>query len=449
MVAKKVIEPNLDVWSGDHCSVYPPLVDGVLFSNRRLDVSADEPYMGDVMPTLLAIYGVAPPVPLDGKSLWPRLVSSRLLAAALLVTLLGAPGAGAAPAPPKPPSREEELARIRGEIDRLHTQIAGLQARESGAAGALERTELELRLQEERLAEAAAARELAEQRVAEVEAEVARLTENLAAVRRDLRRRLVGLYRLGRHGYLRLALVMKPGDDLLAAVRLLRFLVRRDADTFARFVATREELDGRREALLAERQEAEAWVSREAERRRELATALARQTAAIERLVAERRSLAGRAAELTDREQKLAAFIDFLFGAHGNPVSGVPIQDFRGVLDWPVAGRVTVGFGPRRDPRYRTLVPHNGVEIATTAGAPVRAVYPGRVLFASPFLGYGPTVVLHHPGRVFTLYAGLAGLSVGRDAMVSLGDVVGSAADSLYFEIRVENRPENPLDWLR
>ena len=255
--------------------------------------------------------------------------------------------------PPKPPSREEELARIRGEIDRLHTEIAGLQARESGAAGALERTELELRLQEERLAEAAAAHELAEQRVAEVEAEVARLTENLAAVRRDLRRRLVGLYRLGRHGYLRLALVMKPGDDLLAAVRLLRFLVRRDADTFARFVATREELGDRRQALLAERQEAEAWVTREAERRRELATALARQTTAIERLVAERRSLAGRAAALTDREQKLAAFIDFLFGAHGNPVSGVPIQDFRGVLDWPVAGRVTVGFGPRRDPRYQ------------------------------------------------------------------------------------------------
>ena len=73
VVAKKIVEPNLDVWSGDHCSVYPPLVDGVLFSNRRLDVSAaDHPYMGDVMPTLLAIYGVAPPVPLDGKSLWPH-----------------------------------------------------------------------------------------------------------------------------------------------------------------------------------------------------------------------------------------------------------------------------------------------------------------------------------------------------------------------------------------
>jgi predicted AlkP superfamily phosphohydrolase/phosphomutase len=69
VVAKQVVEPNLDIWSGDHCSVYPPLVDGVLFSNRKL--AADHPYMGDIMPTLLDIYHVQPPVKLDGKSLWP------------------------------------------------------------------------------------------------------------------------------------------------------------------------------------------------------------------------------------------------------------------------------------------------------------------------------------------------------------------------------------------
>jgi predicted AlkP superfamily phosphohydrolase/phosphomutase len=68
IVAKQTIELNTDPWSGDHCSVYPPLVDGILFSNRRLD--AEGAYMGDLMPTLLAIYGVEPPTRLDGRSLW-------------------------------------------------------------------------------------------------------------------------------------------------------------------------------------------------------------------------------------------------------------------------------------------------------------------------------------------------------------------------------------------
>ena len=68
IVAKQTIELNTDPWSGDHCSVYPPLVDGILFSNRKL--AAENPYMGDLMPTLLAIYGVEPPTQLDGRSLW-------------------------------------------------------------------------------------------------------------------------------------------------------------------------------------------------------------------------------------------------------------------------------------------------------------------------------------------------------------------------------------------
>jgi predicted AlkP superfamily phosphohydrolase/phosphomutase len=68
MVAKSVTEPNLDVWSADHCSVYPPLVDGILYSNRKLSL-APQPYMADIMPTVLELFGVAPTTNLDGRSL--------------------------------------------------------------------------------------------------------------------------------------------------------------------------------------------------------------------------------------------------------------------------------------------------------------------------------------------------------------------------------------------
>jgi len=61
-----VVEPNLRIWSGDHCSVYPPLVDGILFANVKL--VPGEAYMGDVMPTILDLFGVRSPVKLDGKS---------------------------------------------------------------------------------------------------------------------------------------------------------------------------------------------------------------------------------------------------------------------------------------------------------------------------------------------------------------------------------------------
>jgi predicted AlkP superfamily phosphohydrolase/phosphomutase len=70
-IAKTITEPNLDVWSGDHCSVYPPLVQGILFSNFKLNAQGGA-YMGDVMPTILDFYKVKPTTNLDGKSLLVR-----------------------------------------------------------------------------------------------------------------------------------------------------------------------------------------------------------------------------------------------------------------------------------------------------------------------------------------------------------------------------------------
>jgi len=119
------------------------------------------------------------------------------------------------------------------------------------------------------------------------------------------------------------------------------------------------------------------------------------------------------------------------------------------VLDWPIKARIERGFGPRLDPVYGTRVPHNGLDLATAPGAEVRAVFPGRVLFAAPFQGYGLTAVVHHPGRVFSLYAGLEELKVGAEDVLSLGQVIGIATDTLYFEIREENRPVDPAQWLR
>ena len=69
--------------------------------------------------------------------------------------------------------------------------------------------------------------------------------------------------------------------------------------------------------------------------------------------------------------------------------------------------------------------------------------------FAAPFQGYGQTVIVQHAGRAFTLYAGLSETRAAAGGVVSLGQVVGVAGDSLYFEIRIDNKPEDPRLWLR
>jgi murein hydrolase activator len=381
-----------------------------------------------------------------------------------LFVLLGQPSG--APDDSGPSLRERDLAEIRRQIARLEGDLASARARERDLASTLAAAELDLALQERRVAEAAAAREVAEAEVARTETEVASLAAELETARGSLEKRMVGLYRLGRNGPLRLALSIRPGDadvaapgagsDLPSAVRLLRYLVRRDADAVDHYVAARESLLDRRRVLEAERREVERWLAEAESRRAELASARRRQASLLARARDERRELDRRTEDLAEKERKLSSLIASLQEA-GEPPAGASIEEFRGVLDWPVPGEVTLGFGPRTDPRYRTRVPHNGLEIAP-AGAierdgdgrvRVAAVYPGEVLYAAPFEGYGRTVVLHHAGRVFTLYAGLDELLVERGQVLELGAPVGTASGRVYFEVRKENRPEDPLGWLR
>ncbi len=68
-VPPRVFEDNLKAWSGDHCSVDPVLVPGVLFSNVRLN--RRDPWIGDIHPTVLALLGVPSGEGLDGRSLAP------------------------------------------------------------------------------------------------------------------------------------------------------------------------------------------------------------------------------------------------------------------------------------------------------------------------------------------------------------------------------------------
>lgn len=374
----------------------------------------------------------------------PRAFGSLVAATTLIVLLVGQ-----LPTLADQGSREEELEHIRGEIARLQAQFDQAKQKESGLAGDLERTSAELALQEQRVAEAAAAHELAEGKAAESEARVADLEHRLEQIRSELRGSLIGLYRMGRNGYLRLFLALKPSESLLPGIRLLRFVARRDANALDSFRETETRLNFERDGLVKQRQEVGAWVDREQSRRTDLLRLRGRQASLLAGARSEQNSLTERRGALEEREKKLSSFLDLLY-RDAKEFAGRPLEDFRGILDWPVRGKVVVPFGPRLDPRYGTKVPHNGVDIVPeVASDEVHAVYPGKVLFAAPFEGFGTTVVVHHAGHGITLYGGLVSTRVAKDDVVALGASLGGAGDTVYFELRIDNKPEDPLRWLR
>lgn len=65
-VNSTIIEDNTKAWSGDHC-IDPRIVPGVFFSTHKITTST--PSIVDIAPTVLELFGIAPPVYMDGQSL--------------------------------------------------------------------------------------------------------------------------------------------------------------------------------------------------------------------------------------------------------------------------------------------------------------------------------------------------------------------------------------------
>ena len=127
-----------------------------------------------------------------------------------------------------------------------------------------------------------------------------------------------------------------------------------------------------------------------------------------------------------------------------------------GRLGWPADGLITSGFGWRTHPILNRRIFHNGIDLDSPYGTPIRAAGDGRVILAQTWSGFGNTVVIQHGGDVTTIYGHLSrfGTSVGND--VREGNVIGyvgctglCTGPHLHFEVREGGVPVDPLKYLQ
>ena len=333
----------------------------------------------------------------------------------------------------------DELERLRSQVDRQARDLLGTAAR----------NRVELELQQVRVREAQAAHTAASEAVSRAEAQLEVIAGRSRELVELIETRAQMVYRLGRFGYLRLLFDVTEGSDLLAGLRQVRFLLERDSRLLSDFRTAQSSWSEQLERLELARAEVTRWYEEEAARKATLVDRRRELDRSLAQLETRRSAIVERLDELELRSERLALLMDLLGETSDGQLDGRSIQDFRGVLDWPVGGDVSAEFGFKRDPDYGTRIAHNGLEIECGRGAEVGAVFPGRVIFAAPFKGMGSAVVVQHRGAALTLYAGLEALSVAEGDVLSIGSTVGVSLESVYFEIRIDRRAENPREWLR
>jgi lipoprotein NlpD len=115
---------------------------------------------------------------------------------------------------------------------------------------------------------------------------------------------------------------------------------------------------------------------------------------------------------------------------------------------WPVDGALLSRFVAGEPTKQ-------GVDIAGTAGAPVRAAGDGVVVYSgSGLVGYGELVIIKHNEQWLSAYGHNRNRMVNEGAVVKAGQQIaelgrtGAARDMLHFEIRYNGKPVDPLQYL-
>ena len=121
----------------------------------------------------------------------------------------------------------------------------------------------------------------------------------------------------------------------------------------------------------------------------------------------------------------------------------------------PVHGILTDGFGGRSDPFTGEQGTHNAVDISSAVGQAVRAPADGIVVKSEWANGYGNVIYLSHGYGYSTRYGHLSSFAVRAGQHVKRGDVIGyvgstgrSTGPHLHYEVRLNNVPVNPLEYI-
>jgi len=123
----------------------------------------------------------------------------------------------------------------------------------------------------------------------------------------------------------------------------------------------------------------------------------------------------------------------------------------KGKLLWPASGRVAAAFGA---PRGAGNLRWQGVVLEAEEGAEVRAVWRGQVIFTGWLNGYGMLIIIDHGDGYMSLYAHnqsvikeVGDWTEASEVIATVGDSGGQRKSGLYFEIRHNGKPDNPVQW--
>jgi murein hydrolase activator len=377
----------------------------------------------------------------------------------LTLALLGADAIGA-----EKGALNDQIQKERKELEKLKREIEGkrekniaVKKREESILSLLEGMDQRLRVRQKEAS-------FLELKIREKDNELERLSTEIRGLNGDtherqqaISKRLRTMYQERQTGSLKILFASRDYSDFLRRFHYLKTISQKEGEMLSLFKEKKLKLEEKNREITETKQMLVRDREDLAQKLMEIRAEKKRKDQLLSRVRNERVSYEKVLAELDESSLQLQVLLKTLEDEKKRLQKrfSEKFSKERGRLAWPNDGNVVALFGRQKHPKFDTFIYRKGIEIEPSKGQDVKTVYDGVVIYANWFRGYGMVIIVDHGENYYSIYAHLSKL------LVSVGDAVGrnrtigevgetglSQGNRLYFEIRHQGEPMDPLTWL-
>ncbi len=279
--------------------------------------------------------------------------------------------------------------------------------------------------------------------------------QKLRAQKLLLGKRFRQIYKEGPVFPLKVAFSSENASDFLQSLKYMELIAQHDANLMANYMNQSEGMKTEKQSLLSVRAKLVRLEKDALGKRGEFESARKNKKRFLKKIKKKKRFRIQTRKELQKASHNLNNLIAKLLSKLVSG-EGLDIVDKRGRLSLPVKGKILNKFGRQKDRQYGSFIVHNGINIKTRTGTPVRSVFNGKVLYTGELEGYGNLVIIGHGKDYHSLYGHLDRIDVKPNQVIQTGDIIGRSGDAgslvgetLYLEMRKKGKPIEPVRWFK
>ena len=294
-----------------------------------------------------------------------------------------------------------------------------------------------------------------QKKISSLEPRLKKAEQKIKSHKKILGLRLRSIYKEGPIFPLRVAFSSNNVTDLMQRLKYMDLIVQQDSQMLQDYLTKLEQIKQDKSSLYTVRAKLVSLKKNTVSKKREIEKTKKEKSVYLKKIKRKKNLSVKVKKELLAASNNLNSLIDKLLMKLVSG-EGLDISDKKGRLKLPLKGRILNKFGRKRVKEYESYIVYNGINVRARRGTPVQAVFDGKVLYTGELEGYGNLVIVGHGKEYHSLYGHLDSIKVAANKVVKTGEVIALSGDSgslegetLYFELRKNGKPIEPVRWFR